>query len=86
MLRKWHAHNPGASEYFCDEVQESKEDDIPVGDNDQTSMIDDAMVANRLSENQRTELRRLLEEFADVFQNVPGRTSVTEHHIETGLQ
>ena len=73
MLRKWHAHDPGASAYFCDEIQESKEDDIPVWDDDQTSTIDDAMVANRLSENQRTELRRLLKEFADVFQNVPGK-------------
>ena len=76
MLRKWHAHAPGASAYFCDEVQESKKDDIPVWDDDQTSTIDDAMVANGLGENQITELWRLLEEFADVFQNVPGRTSV----------
>ena len=60
MLRKWHAHDSGASGYFCEEVRESK-DDIPVWDDDnQTSMIDDAMVANRLSENQRTELQRLL--------------------------
>ena len=54
-------------------------------DDNQTSTIDDAIVAKRLSESQRTELRSLLEDFADVFQNEPGRTSVIEHHIETGL-
>ena len=85
MLRKWHAYDPSASAYFSDEVLEAKEGDIPVWDDGQPSTIDDVNVAKRLSEDQRTELRRLLEEFADVFQNKPGRTSVNEHHIGTGL-
>ena len=62
VLRKWYAHDSGASAYFCEEVRESK-DDIPVlwdDDDDQTSMINDAMVAIRLNENKRTELWRLL--------------------------
>ena len=85
MLQKWHAHDPGASAYFSDEVLEAKEGDIPVWDDGQQSTIDDANVAKRLSETQRTELKGLLEEFADVFEDKPGRTSVIEHHIGTGL-
>jgi len=85
MLRKWCVPEPAASAHFCDEVVGTDEDDIPVWDDGRESTINDVKVADRMSEDQRTELRKLLEEFGDVFQNKPGRTAVIEHHIETGL-
>ena len=39
-------------------------------------------IGERLSSNQREELQQVLEEFADVLQDEPGRTNLIEHRIE----
>ncbi len=41
-------------------------------------------VGGQLDQTQRKELEGVLEEFADVLRNHPGRTELAEHRIETG--
>ena len=41
-------------------------------------------ISSKLSEKQREEMKLRVEEFDDVMRDKPGRTDMTEHHIETG--
>ena len=84
MLRKWQVHEPTDTGYWCEEVLETSDDDLPVWGGIDGSTFTEARLAGRLSQDQRATLRGVLEVFSDVFQDKPGRTSVTEHVIETG--
>ena len=70
--------------YWCEEVLETSEDDLPVwGGNDGTTLTE-ARLAGRLSQDQHATLQGVLEVFSDVLMDKPGRTSVIEHASETG--
>ena len=84
MLRKWQVHEPTDTEYWCEEVLETSEDDLAVWGGNDGSTLAEARLARRLSQDQHATLQGLREVFSDVFQDKPGRTSVIEHAIETG--
>ena len=84
MLRKWQVHEPTDTGYWCEEVLETRDDDLPVWGGNDGSTFTEARLAGRLRQDQRATLQGVLEVFSDVFQDKPGRTSVTEHVIETG--
>ena len=84
MLRKWQVPGSTDTGYWCEEVLETTEDDIPVWSSDNGNTVNEARLAERLSQEYRAALTGVLEEFSDVFQDKPGRTSVIEHAIETG--
>ena len=71
--------------YWCEEVLETSEDGLPVWGGNDGSTLTEARLAGRLSLDQRATLQVVLEVFSNVFQNKPGRTSVIEHVIGTGL-
>ena len=48
----------------------------------QTEVVHDIRISKHLSPEQRHEVSRLLEEFSDVFTDVPGVTNLVEHKIE----
>ena len=77
-------HEPTESGYWCEEVLETSEDDLPVWGGNDGSTLTEARQAERLSQDQRVTLQGVLEVFSDAFQDNPGRTSVIEHVIETG--
>ena len=65
--------------FLCDEILP---DDIPVwkdGDNEQVEL------GENLSKEERADLTKLLGEYRDVFQSAPGKTTLIEHHIKTGI-
>ena len=45
---------------------------------------DQPTISERLSTEQQEQLRGVLTEFDQVFQNQPGQTQLAEHRIETG--
>ena len=67
MLRKWQVHEPTDTGYWCEEVLETSEDDLPVWGGNDGSTVTEARLAERLSPDQRATLRGILEEFPDVF-------------------
>ena len=75
MLRQWHA--PIAASYF---TEEALEEEGRASESDSTKPT----VGEQLTEQERTELDQLLDEFIDVLQSQPGRTSLVEHRIDTG--
>ena len=45
---------------------------------------DQPVISEQLDGEQREQLQTLLSDFGDVLSNEPGRTTITEHNIETG--
>ena len=82
MLRKWHA--PTDMAYLSlgmVEVEEGEEVvDWKGGQGD--GKCSGLTIGEGLSRDQREELQQVLEEFADVLQDEPGRTNLIEHRIE----
>ena len=52
--------------------------------NDNASTLDSSINVGSLSPLQQSQLTSLQKDFADVIQDVPGRTSLVSHEIETG--
>jgi len=84
MLQKWQVCEPTDTGYWCEEVVETSEGDIPVWGGNDDSTLTESRLAGRLSQDLRAILRGVLEVFSDVFHDKPGRISVIEHAIETG--
>ena len=81
MLRAFQIHRASESNYFTDSVVEERDEDVLFwkdGDPD-----DQPTISERLSTEQQEQLRELLTEFDQVFQNQPGQTQLAEHRIET---
>ena len=81
MLRKWHV--PTGAGYFTEEVDTATDEDIPVWNDPMGGGPEQATIGSQLDQEQKGELAGLLNEFADVFQAKPGRTTLVEHHIRT---
>ena len=79
MLRKW--HTSVAAGYAAEEVDTSADEDIPVWNEGAQQDSEQVSIGEQLDEEQREELAQLLEEYSNVFQNKPGRTSLVEHSI-----
>ena len=61
---------------------EVPDDEIPSWNSDQNGH---PKIGDQLSVSQRSELQNILDEFADVLQDKPGRTTIVEHTINTGM-
>ena len=53
MLRKWQVREPTDTGYWCEEVPETSEDDLPVWGVNDGSTLTEARLAGRLSQDQR---------------------------------
>ena len=82
MLRKW--HTPTEPAFYMEDVQGQDKEDIPVWERGVGSRVEDVKIGSQLSQDQQEQLKHLLQEFAGVFQDKPGATSMIEHHIKTG--
>ena len=52
MLRKWQVREPTDTGYWCGEVLETSEDDLPVWGGNDGSTLTEAQLAGRLSQDQ----------------------------------
>ena len=82
MLREWVV--PASTGYWMEEVEEIDEEDVPVWKEGSNESFEQAVFGEQLSDVQRRELEALLEEFSEVMQDRPGRTTMAEHNIECG--
>ena len=79
MLKRWHE---ATANYFCEELEESVgEDDLMVWEGHQQNSS--VTINGSLKKRQRKQLEQILHQFKEVLRDKPGRTSVTEHHINT---
>ena len=82
MLRPWHV--PTDVSYMAEEVPVTELEEVPVWRESDNENMSKPQLGKKLSQQQRTDLETLLKSFADVIRDVPGRTSLIEHHIRTG--
>ena len=82
MLREWVV--PASTGYWMEEVEEIDEEEVPVWKEGSNESFEQAVFGEQLSDVQRRELEALLEEFSEVMQDRPGRTTMAEHNIECG--
>lgn len=65
--------------------QKSEEEfEIPGLGSKEQNTLEQVNLAPGLTETQRLELRGVLQQFQTCFSNIPGKTDILEHHIETG--
>ena len=76
MLKKWCV--PSSNTYLA--LDEEDREDIITWKDDEEGEV---QFGERLTEEQRKDLKELLREFSMVFQDRPGSTTLTEHSIET---
>ena len=76
------AHTPLTS-YLAEEVihEEDDDEDIPLWDGGGSNTPE---INKELSQEQKKELEKLLNDFSDVLKAEPGRTTIAEHSLETG--
>ncbi|KAL5515900.1 hypothetical protein EMCRGX_G001145 [Ephydatia muelleri] len=77
MLRKW--HEPLATSYWVEDVGGKEE--LHLWNEEEEKSYE---IADQLTDEQRVELRHLLEQYKDTLQDKPGRTLAAEHVIDTG--
>ena len=77
MLRKW--HEPLATSYWVEDVGGNEE--LHLWNEEEEKSYE---IADQLTDEQRVELRHLLEQYKDTPQDKPGRTLAAEHVIDTG--
>lgn len=84
MLKRWVAPADILTVVMARE-EEGEVDELPL-DLPSTDMGQQPILntGNRLDDKQRDELKSLLDEFRDVFEDQPGFTQKAEHHIRTG--
>lgn len=84
MLKEFRVRRPVESSFWAspDETDDMDgETDVPLWNN---TSEEGPSFGEQLSATQRNELGKVLESFADVLQDKPGKTALLEHHIETG--
>ena len=88
MLKQFHSSNDVNLSLLVNDTGESSaenevpDDEIPSWNSDQNGH---PKIGDQLSVSQRSELQNILDEFADVLQDKPGRTTIVEHTINTGM-
>ena len=84
MLRKWHDNKQNSGTVMYADVDDTQFDELTSSWKGNTSGKHVIPIGEKLSEEQCSEIKKVVTEFADVFKDTPGRTSVVEHHIPTG--
>ena len=85
MLRKWHAPtalNLWAGDGSADDDADG--DELLLWKDDAVEEPNEPIISDRLSATQRRDLHKLREDFSDVMCDLPGRTNLAVHPIETG--
>lgn len=82
MLRPWHTRIE--SGYLAQESIDTEFEDVPVWSEAADSEVEKFVFGERLSEQQHDEFSALLHNYSSVTKDVPGRTTLVEHHIRTG--
>ena len=84
LLRKW--HTPVGVSYWAEEDKGADwEEDVLVYDSGASGAGGELpIISDSLDSRQERELQEVLDSFADVLCNEPGRTTLAEHGIETG--
>ena len=77
MLKRWY-ESTGEHTLF---TTQTEGDDIMLWDD---RGDEDPSISEHLTTEQRLSLQQLIEDFRDVFNNEPGRTTLAEHQIKTG--
>ena len=78
MLRKWHP--PTAVSFMAEEVRKDVDDVVTWKEDDDGT----PQIGSQLSPAQTRDVEKILQEFSEVLCSKPGRTTVTEHQIDTG--
>ena len=84
MLRKW--HSPTAVSFFAEEINDDISDDTDDvvtwsrNDTDESAPL----LGEHLNSTQIEDIQNIWQEFSNVLRSDPGRTTVTEHRIDTG--
>ena len=78
MLRKWHP--PTAVSFMAEEGREDVDDVVTWKEDDDGK----PQIGSQLSPAQTRDVENILQEFSVVLSSKPGRTTVTEHQIDTG--
>jgi hypothetical protein len=79
MLKKWHP--PAADVCYTTDEGETEESEIVHWRDEE---VGEPEISDHLSQQQKQEILELITEFTAVFSNEPGRTTLVQHHIETG--
>ena len=88
MLKQFHCSTDENSSFLVSDTGESSaenevpDDEIPSWNSNQNGY---PKIGDQLSVSQRCELQKLLDEFTDVLKDKPGRTTIVEHTINTGM-
>ena len=83
MLQKWHKPTVTATSYMADELPGDREEtEVPVWNEDDGS-DPKLTIGSQLTGDERKELEELLQRYASVLQNQPGRTTLVQHRICT---
>ena len=83
MLKKWNSPSQDCYSVMVDTDglwEEEGDGDIPVWNDKESG---EPIVSEQLSEAQKNELLKLLQEFSDVLSSHPGRTKMAEHKVMT---
>ena len=81
MLKKYWSRELEEMNAMVIEPEESEEDEMSLFTSLQTETYKDVRINSELTEEQKGEVMELLEEFQDVFTDVPGLTNLGEHSI-----
>ena len=87
MLKQFHSSSDVHSSFLVRDMEECgiendlPDDGIPSWNSGQNGQ---PTIGKQLSVSQRNELQQTLDEFTDVLQDKPGRTTIVEHTINTG--
>ncbi|XP_078581557.1 uncharacterized protein LOC144864980 [Branchiostoma floridae x Branchiostoma japonicum] len=90
LLKRWYSPNQPCLAVFENETDATEWEDGQevshlLGEKDINPFgWKEAIIDEGLEPGQRREIEDLLQEFSDVLQDRPGRTTLTQHHIDTG--
>ena len=79
MLKEW--YNQQAPALYVAESDAESVENIPLWNDAGSS---GPVISEQLGVEQRRTIHNVVQEFHDVFSDNPGRTTLTEHRIETG--
>lgn len=82
LLKKW--ESPSAECFAVEEVEEFEDEDFPDWKANKKTQPQ-PVVGSQFSPQQKEELQEIFKEFEDVLQSEPGKTSSTQHKIDTNL-
>ena len=81
MLHQWYVSE--STEYYAEEVECIDSDDVPLWKQHTNEILNDAVLGDKITDTQQSDLKEMLEEYLHVMRNEPSKTNLTEHNIVT---